>query len=436
MRVAMLTRGWLPFPTGFGSAIHVWSFTESLRKRGHELHLCCYGFDPMLGKTACAGAAHVESRRRLEVEGVHIHLIEANPASSIARWRTYMELARSSLRPETRDFYPGCRYAVPIHKILREIRPDGICAWTVDAVAATAEEFAPHAPRLAFLTDLDYLARRYRRRLRPAHRVGGRISQWAQAFADRRLPALMVSLLQGCPVVFDHAAHHCRWLQDHGVPQARYLPVPVPDRGGPDWREARSRHQRNQTRLRIVLIGNVTGIATLPGLQLTAQEILPQLERLAPRDQFEVHVIGGGNYPVWLARAFDKPYVRLRGYVDDISGEFLASDIFLVPTPIDLGFRTRIAEAFSFGCCVVAHEVNALGMPELVNGQNALLARTGPELAAAVTRCLVDPALRTRLETAGREEFERGLDGERVSNQMVEAFEEMVRRFPATWETN
>src|SRR5262249_31398675 len=120
------------------------------------------------------------------------------------------------------------------------------------------------------------------------------------------------------------------------------------------------------------------------------------------------------------------PSVRRRGYVEDIETELLTCDVLLVPTDSAIGFRTRIAEAMSYGCCVVAHESNALGMPELNHGHNALLPQNGADLAKLTAQCLRDPDLRQRLGVAGRRIFEERLDGHKVCDEMVEMLEAVV----------
>jgi len=433
MKIAVLTNGWVPFPTGFGSAIHVWSFVETLRRRGHELYICCYGYDPKEGKAVTSENVHLDTIRDWENKGVRIRLIPARPPDNFGGWRGRRELMRKVLAPCVGDFYPGNRYASDVSRLVREIKPDGLCAWTVDGVAATLDGLASNVARFAFLTDLEHLDRLYRRRFRPARSLKGKLYQLVDAMADRRLPGLTVSLLQDCQVVYDHAAHHCQWLREQGVTHARYLPVPVLDQAEKAWLESREKKPTQNGKLRISLIGNVSGIATLPGLYLAAAEVLPQLEKLYPLDQCEVHVIGGGRYPDQLIAALQKPYVRIRGYVENIHAEFQASDVFLVPTPIDLGFRTRISEAFSFGCCVVAHQANAAGMPEMHHELNALVASSATGLATEVARCLRDSALRNRLGNAARSTFEQALDGSLVCNQMVDSLEEMVKSRGARW---
>jgi glycosyl transferase family 1 len=328
--------------------------------------------------------------------------------------------------PDLSDFYAGPAYKQELSQLLGNLSPDALCTWTVDAVAATAKPFSPKIPRLAFLVEMDHLMRRYRRRNRPARSLKGRIYQLADELADRRLPKLIVKLLSDCEVVMDHAAHHCEWLRAQGVSQAKYLPVPVLDRAGSEWLAARKRALSGHKVPRITLIGNVTGTATLAGLSLLAREVLPEIEQRCGADEYEVHIIGGGTLPADLAETLSRPCVKRRGYVEDIHEEFRASDILLVPTPIDLGFRVRIAEGFSFGCCVVAHRANGLGMPELRDGENTLMADTGSGLAEAVVRCLRSPALRDQLGAAARATFEQVLDGRIVCDQMIDELESIA----------
>jgi glycosyltransferase involved in cell wall biosynthesis len=97
--------------------------------------------------------------------------------------------------------------------------------------------------------------------------------------------------------------------------------------------------------------------------------------------------------------------VRLRGRIAPPDDEFLRADVLLVPTPVPTGPRVRILTGFQFGCCVVAHEANRLGIPALEDGVNCLLA-PAEGIAAATLRALGDPGLRARLGEHGRRLYE------------------------------
>ena len=78
------------------------------------------------------------------------------------------------------------------------------------------------------------------------------------------------------------------------------------------------------------------------------------------------------------------PSCNLVGFVEDLVDEWKFADIVLVTIPIEHGFRTRIAEAMSYGKCVIAHIANSKGMPELEDGYNCILAKDGVGLAEAI----------------------------------------------------
>jgi glycosyltransferase involved in cell wall biosynthesis len=154
------------------------------------------------------------------------------------------------------------------------------------------------------------------------------------------------------------------------------------------------------------MIGHLRGIATISGLQVFAESILPVLTRELGTDGFEVHVVGGYDPPAVARAAFEHPAVVRRGQVEPPDDEFLAADVLLVPTPLTTGPRSRIITGMTFGSCVVAHEANRLGIPELLDGENALLAGDGPALAQATLAALRDADARARVGREARRLYE------------------------------
>jgi glycosyltransferase involved in cell wall biosynthesis len=216
----------------------------------------------------------------------------------------------------------------------------------------------------------------------------------------------MVALLNECEGSANFAAHHAASLRRRGASRCEYLRTPVEDRAGGDWLAERERH-RAKPRPRVLLIGHLRGISTLEGLDLFARGMLPRLEARLGEDGFEARIVGAYEAPRHLTKALARPTVRLLGHVGRVEDEFRAADLVLVPTPIPLGARVRILSAFSFGCPVVAHDSNALGIPELVHEDNVLLGHAPGELADGVLRVLADESLARRLERRGRDTFER-----------------------------
>jgi glycosyltransferase involved in cell wall biosynthesis len=92
---------------------------------------------------------------------------------------------------------------------------------------------------------------------------------------------------------------------------------------------------------------------------------------------------------------------------DDVRRFCESADIFVLATLAE-GLPTVLMEAMAMELPVVSTRV--MGVPELVDdGVNGLLVRPGrvDELADAIERLALDPALRSRLSEAGRQKVER-----------------------------
>lgn len=175
-------------------------------------------------------------------------------------------------------------------------------------------------------------------------------------------------------------------------------------------------------------IGHLQGIATLAGVELLANEVLPQLKKSLPPDSFEIHLVGGffETMPAELQAAMRDPHVRIRGQVTPADEEFLSSNVVLVPTPIDLGIRVRILTAFSFGSCVVAHTSNAKGIPELKDGANALLAADGKGLALACKRIFEDAGLEEEMGRGARATYLSSFSLEAAGGRLCEVMDQLA----------
>jgi glycosyltransferase involved in cell wall biosynthesis len=237
--------------------------------------------------------------------------------------------------------------------------------------------------------------------------------------ADRRF----LELLRGFDSVGVFAAHHAEWAKRNGVP-AWYASSPIVDAAGPDWRERRAAAERGPVP-RMLLIGHLRGISTISGLQVLVENVLPELTTALGPEGFEVHVVGDYEPPESLRAALEHPAVRLRGHVEPPDDEFLRADVQLVPTPIRTGPRVRILTGFAFGCCVVAHSANRLGIPALAHGENVLLGESD-RLAGLTLEALRDPALRERLGAAGRRLYESRFTPEKAGGQIVAELERLA----------
>ena len=393
MRVATVFAG-VPNPWQGGGPLTHWAILGALVQAGHEVVFCSLPWEGDQDRT--------ERLETLGELGVRVAALPPQPDRPAAarRWRARLDYARALAWPDDETLFPTTAYEGALVETLASERPDVVLAHGTPAV--TVSYRAPYR-KLGLMSDPPGLSRRLRTQYEPTYpwRLGRDELLYrlgAASFglrADRRI----LAILRRYDSVGVFAAHHAEWAAKHGV-KAWYASSPITDAAGPDWRERRAAQPPNE-RPQILMIGHVRGISTISGLHVLARHVLPRLDAELGPGGYELHVVGDYEPPESLRDALDHPGVRLRGHVEPPDDEFLRADVLLVPTPVPTGPRIRILTGMAFGCCVVAHEANRLGIPALVHRENVLLGQSD-ELATLTVTALRDPALRERLGGAGR----------------------------------
>jgi glycosyltransferase involved in cell wall biosynthesis len=332
------------------------------------------------------------------------------------RWRARAAFARSLLAPRDDDLFPAVRARAKVRQELLET--DAFLAFALEAIAATS---GLDTPGLAVLSHPPGVSRRLRLRYQRPRTFAGKVGE--QSFlvhADRRT----ARLLRRFASVGIFSEQHAAWARRHGI-EAWYAAYPMPDLAGPDWRASRAAGKPNP-RPRILMIGHLRGIGTISGLHLFVPEILPRLTEALGPDGFEVHLVGGHEPPERFRDALRHPAVQLHGRIDEPAEQFFRADVLLAPNPTTTGASARILSGLTFGCCIVAHTDSLVGIPELRDGENCLLAVDGPGLAEATLRALADPMLRDHLGDAGRELYERSFSPPVAARRIVRELEELA----------
>ncbi|MBX3086092.1 MAG: glycosyltransferase family 4 protein [Anaerolineae bacterium] len=309
---------------------------------------------------------------------------------------------------------------------LRRLALDAVLIYDFPSLAAA---YGVHVvPKLAVAVDLWHLDILSRSEVRVKQSLS--LQKLKELVQIRQLANLhrnvMIQVLRDCEAQIDFAAHHAEWLRQHGVPSLEYLQTPIED---PIKATAASLdlNPRQNPKPRLLMIGNLTGVATRLGFQLLGDSILPELERALGEDAFEIRVVGEGTLPAHIRRKLERPAMKWVGRVDPPDAEFLGADIVLVTTPVEIGMRVRIAVAFAYGCCVVAHVANAAGIPEMKHDHNALIGHNGQELAAQIVRALKDLSLQSTLRHNARSTFEDYFKSDVAAIPIANRLVELVR---------
>ena len=215
----------------------------------------------------------------------------------------------------------------------------------------------------------------------------------------------------------NHAAHHAAWIRRHCARPCYYLPNPVAPDTPPDLRPS-----TYQGAPRFLLVGHLRGVATLSGLMYFADKVLPHLTDALRSGELVIEVIGGDSVEPSIQRRFGEAGISFRGQISQLQLTQIYRDsaAMLVPTPLALGFRTRIVDAFLHALPVVAHEANAQGFPEISKCAGCIVTRSGPQFAMATLELARNPERRKHMAAQARRFWEENGTTEHYGKRVVE----------------
>ena len=406
----------MPNPdSGSGASVTLALIAAALRDAGHDVSICPIVYPEYVTPD---GADHERQLETASSLGYRIEPVVSDAWRERPVDRGISARLRRAWRPEPEELYPQLHDTDAVRAAIDRLSPDAVFVYGYSALAASARVARP---RFAATSDPPHeslrgrMLRRWRERPNPLRVVREAIHLQA---ALRAYPRLAAELLRGCEAVGAFARHHADSLRRAGIPCAYYR-TPIADPGPPAAPPANDRP-------RLLLIGHLQGTATLDGLRVFGA-MLPHLERALGPDGFEARVVGGYDPPSELQPLLRHPSVRLAGFVDDVDAEFCAADVLVVPVSIRLGVRVRVLTGFAHGSCIVAHEANAYGIPELVHGENALLGSSPAELAGCVVTVLRESEVAARIRRGARETYECFFTPAVAGGALAETLEHIAR---------
>lgn len=256
----------------------------------------------------------------------------------------------------------------------------------------------------------------------------------AERLRVRSVRSVHLRQLRKYELVAQNAFNDTAYYQANGVRGAHYARNLWPNPPADDaWVERRDALEQTAPIKIAGNLGHLDATANTFGLWSLGAEIVPALKRRLGPEAFEVHVYGRRQPRPFVRPFLADPTIKMRGFVTDVDTELLSCPIFLLANnrfDFKVG-HTRILHAFSLGACVVAWRDTALAMPELIDGENILLADDADEMAKLIATAGRDRALRRRIGMAGAETLRRYFNPETNIHEMGMRIHDLVAERPA-----
>ncbi|MFC1593796.1 glycosyltransferase [Candidatus Omnitrophota bacterium] len=375
----------VPNPSFGGFSITMYGVVKGLLNAGLKPHICCIISDAF-GSDVRKMATHLEEL------GAKAHLV-------------YVHTKPKNIFDK---LVPYSLMADEVKKLIQEISPRAILAGSYEGLFALTE--IDPIPIFALLGDPYHLVRWYSWRYNLPNKSFVRnmrsavISIAYSVIVNKRIKKMFKkTALRGAI-----APQHARWYSRFAGRECIHYRGPVEDVIGNAWRAERKKQKTLGKKYKLIHVGNTGGTTNRPGIQDFVRVILPYLDTHLGRGMFEIHFLGHTLNPEPSLKKVckERDDVILRGQVDPINNELLSADLMFVPNPIRMGNRTRIVTAWSFGCPVVTHIANTVGIPEIQHKKNALVSCNAREMGKHIIELLSDVELQNNLAENGRKTFE------------------------------
>ncbi len=377
-----------------------------------------------LPELPAAGRAELDKLARAGLEVLEpIRFDDALPGRARRWWGT--------LTADPRVLYPARVASPELERRARAWRTDALM--TIWSEAATAAAAPLDVPLLTYYGNPDHKVREAAARFEWERRPRSPRTLLSYAVRRARIDCLRrahLRVMKRYALIAEVAENDALYYRACGLSGAHYVRNMWPVRTLRDYRVERRKSEQLHPAKLIASVGNLSATGNTLGFDTMAREVLPVLKRILGTDAFELHVFGARQPHPLVAPLLGDPHIRLRGFVPDLDAEILSAPLFLVANNhryFKVG-HTRFLHAWSLGACIVAFRDSAEAMPELVHGENVLLAGNAEEFGRHVHAALADRELRERLAIGGqrtvREKFAPEVVCRGLEDHMRRALEE------------
>jgi len=392
MHIALITVG-VPDPFTGGGGNWMTCYLDKLAGR-HQLTMVA-----VVGKHAFDPARTEELAEGWSKRGIKLVTVDYDPQQPPSR----LQRIKGVLGLNDTAILADLATAPRVAKAVAEIVPDIVV--TQSCVATCYASKVAGVPRLAIQAEGYTVNMDTQFTFNPPTPSPGVLARLKHRIMLRATEQCEVRMLRSYDRLAYMGYHYVDWAHRKGMAQAVFLSTPVPKpervRPNPFVRDANKPFT-------ILMIGHLHSTSNRTQLPLLIDHVLPEMDKQYAGVDWRIRLVGKcDQVEARYRQALEAhPHVDLAGPVYPPDGEFLDCDVLFVPVPALTGSRVRIVQGFAFGCPVVAHSANQLGIAELAHAGNLLMGDTGQALVQHLRLLHDTPGLGDRLGAAGKAVYE------------------------------
>ena len=168
----------------------------------------------------------------------------------------------------------------------------------------------------------------------------------------------------------------------------------------------------------ITFVGNLSVPHNKYAVEFIYNNIMPQLIIKDNRIQF--HVVGAD--PVKVIQDMNgKRNTKVFGFVEDLYGELINSDIFVAPMFFSAGVQNKVLEAMAVGLPVITSK-NVINSLNLIDGKEIICAEDEYSYITSIIELISDSELREKIGKKARAFIRNTFDIEIITNKINNTF--------------
>jgi glycosyltransferase involved in cell wall biosynthesis len=164
----------------------------------------------------------------------------------------------------------------------------------------------------------------------------------------------------------------------------------------------------------VLFVGNYEYAPNIDAVEWAMSEVAPRIWAQAPEARLR---ICGHGLPDHWAQRFPDPRIEWLGYVPDLTEVQATSAVFMAPLRFGGGSKLKVLEAMAAGLPIVSTREGLSGLP-VTDGQEARVADSAADMAAAIVQTLRQPDAARLMGEAARRLVQSGFDWPSVAEQL------------------
>jgi len=173
----------------------------------------------------------------------------------------------------------------------------------------------------------------------------------------------------------------------------------------------------------ILFTGNMDYAPNVDAVTFFTANILPLVRARMPQVEFII----AGQRPVPKVTALANDYIKVTGFVKDISETYNTAAVVVAPLRFGAGTQNKVLEAMAMGVPVVCSNIGFAGLG-IASGDGAIMQASPEAFAASVIELLESEEMRRRVGKAGIEVVRTKFDWDIVAKRLEGFFEEVANK--------